>query len=231
MIAYWGIEANNFGDVLNRNILDHFGIEYEHTIDHTKANLFAIGSVARLAGRSDSVIMGSGVIRKNEKLNPYADWRFVRGPLTANQLKDNGGKSVSLFCDLAMFLPELVEKSESIYDVGIVPHYQHYHKMKKLYPEYKIINVNNTDPLSVAAEITSCKKIISSSLHGIICAHAYGIPAAHARFGKLHGDGAKFVDYYAGIKTEYQQSSVESPIYSDAAIFPNFDEVRGKMNV
>ena len=26
-VAYWGVEANNFGDILNRNLLDHFNYQ------------------------------------------------------------------------------------------------------------------------------------------------------------------------------------------------------------
>ena len=95
-------------------------------------------------------------------------------------------------------MPLFCEESEKQYDVGIVPHYSDYDYVCRNYLNYHIINVVNPDPLDVAREITKCRKIISSSLHGIICAHAYHIPAKRVEFSKLWGDGIKFVDYYAG---------------------------------
>ncbi len=220
-VAYWGVEANNFGDVLNRNLLDHFNISFTHSIDPNNSNLFAIGSVARLAKLNKSVIMGSGAIRRNETYNPKADWKFVRGPLTRDILIRSGGYCDPIYCDAGLFLPELVEESKKEYEVGIVPHYANFNTVVSQYPNHKIINVNNTDPLKVAQEITKCKKIISSSLHGIICAHAYGIPAAHVDFGKIHGDGTKFEDYYKSVGLEHQTSTVNNPIYTDIKTMPD----------
>lgn len=221
-VAYWGVEANNFGDILNKNLLEYFNFKFIHSIDQKNSNLFVIGSVARLVNRDDSVILGSGAIRRNERYNPKADWKFVRGPLTRDILIQSGGYCAPIYCDTALLLPELVKESEKEYEVGIVPHYANFQKVKGKYSNYKIIDVNNTDPLQVAKEITKCKKIISSSLHGIICAHAYGIPAAHVDFGKIHGDGTKFEDYYRSVGLEHQISTVSKPIYTDIKNMPDF---------
>lgn len=45
---------------------------------------------------------------------------------------------------------------------------------------------------------------MSTSLHGIIVAHAYGIPALWIKRGYIFTDGLKFNDYFA---------SVEIPLY------------------
>jgi hypothetical protein len=46
--------------------------------------------------------------------------------------------------------------------------------------------------------INQCDVIITSSLHALITAHAYGIPAAWVIFSDAPlGDGIKFHDYFA----------------------------------
>jgi hypothetical protein len=48
--------------------------------------------------------------------------------------------------------------------------------------------------------IASCRAILSSSLHGIIAAHAYGVPATWVKpSDRPKGDGFKFLDYWASM--------------------------------
>ena len=213
-IFYWGDKPQNFGDVLTRNILDHFGIPFTHTNKQREANIFATGSIARLAGPGDTVI-GSGMIRKGEKAHPDVTWKPVRGPLTRANVIRCGGECPEIYGDPALLLPLFCAESEKKHKIGLVPHYQDYNKIKNKYgKKYKVINLVSKDPLSVAREITSCEKIISSSLHGIICAHAYGIPAARVSFSKLHGDGSKFEDYCASVNVSHGKSTIDDPEYT-----------------
>lgn len=49
-------------------------------------------------------------------------------------------------------------------------------------------------------ELCSCDCVISSSLHGLIIAEAYGIPTLWVKFSdEINGDDFKFYDYYASI--------------------------------
>lgn len=228
--VYWGDKPNNFGDVLTANLLDYFNIKYKHTNVTDEGNMYVIGSIARFAS-AGSTVLGSGIIRKTEILNPSADWRFVRGPLTRNKVIKEGGTCPKLYGDPALLLPKFCEESEKEYDVGIIPHYSHYRNFKKKYPRHNIINLVNPDPLEVAKEITKCRKIISTSLHGIICAHAYGIPAARILgHKKLFGDGSKFEDYYASVNLEPKISTINNPIYTDANLMNlnNLTEIFGE---
>mgnify|MGYP000288702261 CR=1 FL=1 len=72
----------------------------------------------------------------------------------------------------------------------------------------------NPHDLNVAKEITKCRSIISSSLHGIIAAHAYNIPAAWVNFGIMKGDGIKFEDHYLSLGLDPVQSDMENPIFT-----------------
>lgn len=59
-----------------------------------------------------------------------------------------------------------------------------------------IISMNTNDYKSVIDKIVSCKKVYSSSLHGIILAEAYGVPAVFFR-GIPAVIDFKYKDYYA----------------------------------
>src|SRR5690606_2919216 len=62
--------------------------------------------------------------------------------------------------------------------------------------------------LAVVDQIRACRVILSSSLHGLVVAHAYGIPAAWVQFSdKLSGDGSKFRDHAASIGVELVPAS------------------------
>jgi hypothetical protein len=72
-------------------------------------------------------------------------------------------------------------------------------------PEFKRYNPliirPSGNPLEVLQQIGSCRKIVSSSLHGIIVADAFGIPRRiemAERFPREGGD-FKFRDYSASI--------------------------------
>lgn len=212
--VWWLKRDNNFGDILTPYILDFFKIEYEYA-DIENANLISVGSIARHA-TDNTIVLGSGIVNfKKEKLNTNADWRFVRGPYTRQKIIDAGGSCPEIYGDPAKLLPLFCAEEKKQYDIGLVPHYVDYERTKFLYPKYKIINVINRDPLEVAKEISKCRSIISSSLHGLIAAHAYGIPAAWvSTFNSIKGDGIKFKDYYASIGLPANLSTIDEPVFS-----------------
>lgn len=199
MKVWWAKKPKpgNFGDVLTPVLLDHFDIAHEYSTD--SYDTLCIGSIARMAGPGITVL-GSGIIDIREELNPTANWRFVRGPITRNNLLASGGHCAPVYGDPAMLLPLLCHESRKRYDLGIVPHYSDYELVKNMYPNHRVIDVLRWDPLEVAREITECRSIVSSSLHGIICAHAFGIPVAWTKFGHaIKGDDVKFYDHYTAL--------------------------------
>jgi len=224
--VYWGDIPMNFGDVLTGNLLNYLQIPFKHCNTYEDANTFIIGSIARFAS-ANSNVLGSGIITMAERINPDANFKFVRGPLTRQAVLDAGGNCPEIYGDPALLLPEFCEESRKEHEIGIVPHYKNYTEFKRKYQDrFHVINVVNKDPLMVAKEITKCKKIISSSLHGIICAHAYGIPAAHI-VGKneIFGDGVKFEDYYKSVNAEHELSTIDNFKFTDANL-PNLEIIK-----
>jgi hypothetical protein len=169
----------NFGDILTPKIFDYFNIPYEYSADNYDA--ICVGSIAKQS-RPGTIVLGSGIMGTRDSVCASADWKFVRGPYTRRHVIDAGGHCPKIFGDPAMLLPLFCDQSPKEYDVGVVPHFSHYDQIKQQYPDEFVINPWTNDPLETAKEITKCRHVISSSLHGIICAHAYGIPAAWVKF-------------------------------------------------
>ena len=209
-------QPGNFGDILTPCILDYFKIPYEYS--KTEFDAISIGSIAKLA-KAGTVVLGSGIMSKKDGLCADADWRFVRGPLTRQKILDAGGICPELYGDPALLLPLIVDPSPKKYDVGIIPHHSQYAKVRERYPKHRVINLKNNDPIAVAKEITECRMLYSSSLHGIITAHAYGIPVARVEFSqRIKGDGTKFLDHYAAMGLDPKVSTIKDPCFTTGSI-------------
>lgn len=225
---YWSNSRPNFGDILTPYILDYFNISYEMCPDPQQSNAMCIGSIIHRA-TDNMIVLGSGLIRGKHKPNIHANYRFVRGPVTRNQIINLGGTCPEIYGDPALLLPLFCDESKKEYDVGIVPHYVDHAEIVKKYPNYKIINLTNKDPIEVAKEITKCRTIVSTSLHGIIAAHAYGIPAAWYKFSnKLKGDDIKFRDYFASVKIETNYFKKLNDVKFSKPIIPNLNNLTNK---
>jgi len=71
----------------------------------------------------------------------------------------------------------------------------------------------------VVDAINTCRYVASSSLHGLIVANAYGIPAVWTTFADtLAGDDTKFFDYYESVGNS-------SPRRLPAANYPHFESL------
>lgn len=205
-----GPEPGNFGDILTPYLLQYFGIPHKWTSKKDAAAI-SIGSIAKFA-KKGTLVIGSGTMRASDPLDPLATWWFVRGPHTREIVLRGGGSCPEIYGDPALLLPKLQPPSPKKYKIGFTPHYVDYQEVKERYPAEKVINLLNSNPLEVAKEISQCETVISSSLHGIIAAHSYGIPCAWVRYSdKLSGDGIKFKDHYASVGLECPDSSLSDP--------------------
>ncbi len=146
---------------------------------------------------------GSGIIDLKHDI-AKADFRAVRGPKNRARLLELGFDCSEVYGDPALLLPEFYSPEvRKDYKVGIIPHYVDYREVNYKYgkdPEVNVIDLLTNNIEETTKEILKCEKIISSSLHGIIVAHAYGIPAAFIEFSnKIFGDGVKFQDYFLSV--------------------------------
>lgn len=213
MKVWWwtGGKPGNFGDILTPKFLDYFNIKYEFSSDF---DTISIGSIAKVA-KPNTTVLGSGFMSYKDQVCASANWVFVRGPYSREKIISGGGKCQAVYGDPALMLPLICNESTKEYDIGLIPHYSQYDRVVKEYPKSFVIDLRNDDPLYTAKQITKCRAVLSSSLHGIICAHAYGIPAAWVSFdSKIKGDGIKFKDYYSSVGLDPIQSSVSDPLFT-----------------
>ena len=210
---YW-FDKPNYGDILTPFILDALGVKFRREQKRERANAICIGSIAKLA-RPGMAVYGSGFMRKTDRAERRADWRWVRGPYSRDIVMKYGGHVPEIYGDPAMMLPLVWSEAGKVHDVGIVPHYVDYEQCKAMFPDLPVIDLVSRNAKEVTKQITECRTIISSSLHGIIAAHAYGIPAAWVPFSdKLNGDGIKFRDHYASIGLDAIPSTFDNPEFS-----------------
>jgi hypothetical protein len=168
----------------------------------------AAGSIMGRIQRPDAAtVWGAGIMRRDQRFLAPREIRAVRGPLTRGRCRELGHDCPDIYGDPAILLPLLFppHPREPSVPLGIVPHFVHLAEARRLFGAVEGVRVVDvTQPVSdVVAAIRSCGATVSSSLHGLIVSHAYGIPSAWISFGApLRGDGVKYHDYYlaAGIE-------------------------------
>lgn len=206
-LNYWH-EDNNLGDTLSPVVVNYLislkGLTAEQPVRGTK-HLYAIGSIIT-AGIQDATIWGSGIL--NSKLlyrleKRTLDVRAVRGPLSKAVLLDYGYNVQDVFGDPAILMPEIYNPIETkiSHKFGLIVHKDYdISKVvndKKVLNEVKKIEICTDNYKDFINHILSVEIVISSSLHGIILAEAYGVKAVLL---KPQIDFFKYYDYYFSTK-------------------------------
>ena len=208
-------ESKNFGDALNIFLVNFLSSRsvfasrfLSCTPEKNKTSYAVIGSVCQLS-RRQSVIWGAGFIDEQFKQVPFvhpAKVLAVRGPLSRAVYLENGIDCPACYGDPALLLPIIYDTPvEVTYDYGIIPHYvdwdsawvNQYRNRK----DVLIINIMiKDDYVLFVKQLKSCRRIVSSSLHGMILAHAYHIPVCAVKLSEeVQGGDFKFNDYLLSI--------------------------------
>jgi pyruvyltransferase len=197
--------GRNWGDVLSPFLVKILsGKRVVHLAGLHHDRYLAIGSI--LGGANERAeVWGSGFIREDERLfgSPRAV-HAVRGPLSREQLLLQGVDCPEVYGDPALLLPCFYNPDvKKQHAVGIVPHYldkEHPWVTRQAQdPQIKILDIESGIHEFVR-DVKSCDTILSSSLHGLICADSYGIPNTWIRLSDaVIGGGFKFRDYRRSI--------------------------------
>lgn len=176
--------------------------------------LIAVGSLLESSTKR-CICWGTGMAQP--RLVPSGG-RFImtRGYLSRQLLLDSGFNVESDVCgDPALLMPLLYDnrKEQIPGRVGIIPHVSEVEAVKKLLGEnnqFEVIDFRTKDINNTIDEILYCTFVYSSSLHGLILCHAYGIPCLWFRLKVQTGGDFKFKDHFSAIRINfYEPLSIE----------------------
>ncbi len=211
-LFFWHTKTiENFGDLLSLPLVERIVEEPVRVFKkNVKKNakqekkILGIGSILTFAANGD-VIWGSGINGKYLDPSKYSftnlDVRAVRGPLTRKFLAHHFQiESPKIYGDPALlfpfFFPEFKKQDHPSQKYIIIPHYSEEYLFPKVL--YGNTVVYPTEPWeTVVLKILDSQFVISSSLHGIIIAEAFGIPARLLRV-TANEPMFKYYDYYYG---------------------------------
>jgi hypothetical protein len=211
--ALWWMESpypGNLGDVLNPYIVEKLSGRPPRYAPRGKCVL-AIGSTIKFA-TEETVVWGAGTPRMSDRLHAKAHYRAVRGPLTRELVLQSGGECPPVYGDPSCFLPRLYRPNRVIkrYEVGLVLHHSNEGEVRagKGVKSISVLRGSYEDIERFIDELHECDRVLSTSLHGLIVAHAYGIPARWCEVpdsaAPLPGDGTKFRDYMLSVGLEHE---------------------------
>lgn len=186
----WSEGVRNFGDELGPVILSKLGYEVERVSSIGEADLLASGSLLENAAtdaKPGAVVWGSGLMMGGETDLSHLDVRAVRGRLTATAC----GLSGVVTGDPGSLVPELWDRPRPAVDLGVVRHYVDEREYR--WADAEISACADVD--EVIDFIGSCRRVASSSLHGLIVASAWGIPAVRLHHPAVAGGDFKWADW------------------------------------
>ncbi len=204
VILEWWHKKENVGDALSPVIvswmLEQRGLK-EPADPKKRIHLMAVGSLIGMQD-FDAVIWGSGLhcLDTVTKMNAHSsyvryDIRAVRGPVTAFLMRSAGYECPEVYGDPAVLMPLIYpgKTEEKKYPVSLIRHLDS--AGGALESGIHEISAASGDVFSFIDEIKASKMVISSSLHGIILAESYGVPAVYLLPG-TENQRMKYYDWY-----------------------------------
>lgn len=195
--VFYHLGRPNFGDDINPWFLAALtGREFRWGSTR-RSHLLGVGSIAAKAS-AHSWAMGSGLLEPVTRAERPRCGRVValRGALTAEML----GAAPSFLGDPVLLMDRLLERpAVRAGRIGVVPHAISVRAWRHLLrgrDDLTLIDPRG-DPLSVVKAIAACERVVSQSLHGLVVADAYGIPAVWIEPAPgMVGGRFKFDDYF-----------------------------------
>jgi len=191
--AYWwkGRKTPNWGDWLTPLLLARFAHVDPVWTERGTADVVCVGSIlGHIVGPwYRGTILGAGKLFYEQTVPPNASILALRGPLTAR-----GVAGTPALGDPGLLADELVRIETKLYELCIIPHWSDktlIHDAR--FTKFDHVVVDSTwHPLEIIRTIAESKKVVSSSLHGLILADALAIPRRFEFGADFVSDGGYF---------------------------------------
>lgn len=169
-------------------------------------NYSFIGSIICSFSNPHTEVWGSGLFSDtiNIKRLP-SKFYSVRGPLTREVLINNGIKCPEKYGDPALLISKYYQPSnEKKYELGLIMHILDeanpiVQNFSKEYPDVLLISMRDYSHWhDIPDKICSCKRIASTSLHGLIVSDSYQVPNLWIQISDR--GTFKYQDYFLSVK-------------------------------
>ncbi|WP_181276318.1 polysaccharide pyruvyl transferase family protein [Brevibacterium oceani] len=206
---HWWTNEINFGDLLAPWLAEKISGREVEFAERGSSAYVTIGSI--LSHVSDGcTVWGTGSFgtETTNQLARDADYRAVRGPLTRNKLTTNKIDCPRIYGDPALLTPRFYHPDvEKKHKLGIVLRWSETKRNQHNIPGVKPIHLGSDDIEGTIRSFLECEKILTTSLHGLIIADAYGIPNAWLDSKTPKGLEFKYWDYLISVdKVRHPQS-------------------------
>lgn len=226
-LAWWPRPfPGNFGDWLSPLIFDaktDRSVLYQSPTAHTTdPHIVSVGSIGRFV-KPGSIVVGTGISSNDIGLEPKARYISVRGPITADLVRESGGPRVDSLGDPGALISRIMPMERGLTNgrMALVRHFTHANLPLSL-PDYvDELTVLRSHPHAIRSfvtELNAYDAVVTSAMHVMIICHSYGIPCALITFegfeSTVHGTGIKYKDYSlgAGLDTVYEPVTVYSDL-------------------
>lgn len=215
LLSWWSKPfPGNFGDWLSPLLVGAHtdaNIRLQPVTKTTRRrHMFALGSIGRFI-RPNSVVVGTGISRPDIDLSRRATYVSVRGPITAQVLRESGGPQIDAFGDPAVLLSRVlpIERGHTNGRIALVRHFSHARipiATSDRIDEVSVLMSRRADIESFVQTLGQYDAVVTSAMHVMIACQSYGIPCGLITFegfeSFVHGTGVKYEDYARGVDVE-----------------------------
>lgn len=230
-----GPVKTNWGDAIAPHIAYHLSgrkvVNHRDVFNLVGRTVYTtIGSMLGSMKTPGFEVWGSGFVDSGASLQVRPGRiHAVRGPLTAEKLRTAGVSCPDVYGDPALVVPDFIvpKASAERFELGIIPHFK-----EKQLPNVRRLAAEGAHIIDIQAglqevvdEINKCDHIASSSLHGLVAADAYQVPAIWVTFSnRPYGDGFKFKDYLASTESRSEPPLAIGDKTSPAEVLARFGD-------
>lgn len=213
---------SNFGDEVSPLLVESITGKKVEWSAPSKAELFAVGSILDLLpADSDAAVWGSG-FRTGQSKGLGVQLRTarllsLRGTGTAGVIGVGANEHIP-YGDPGLLVSTLQHKDPVARGPVVLPHFSAFstrdtrREIRTVADELGAeVLYPHGSPLELAKRIGSAEVVYSSSLHGLVFAISYGVPAVPVRFGLALEPMFKYQDFYSafGIEIDTFESAVK----------------------